>query len=229
MKTFYLLFISIVMGCISANASVKGDNGKMAEWIEQVPHKPKGTKTRIKVSAQHSMEKDYEKKREVVNEKRVVSVKTNFAYWAGAVANIVTDIQLQKHVSLSIPLNWSLWDMERKHGIRLVLFQPEARWWLKGVGDGHFVGVHVHAGIFNVKWLGKRYQTTKRPMLGAGITYGYSLPFSENWGMEFLAGLGYANMKYDEYYNIENGAKMGTDEYHYWGITQLGISLVYRF
>ena len=221
MKIFYILFFTILMEAISVNASVRGDNYGISGVVWQVPHKPKGIKTRINVSNKKSEEKDYEEKKRVIKasesktsqkdglEKRYVALKMNFAYWAGAVANISTDIQLQRHISLEL--------------------QPEARWWMKDVGEGHFIGVHAHAGVFNVKWQNSRYQTTKRPMLGAGITYGYSLQFSENWGAEFLVGLGYANMKYDEFYNIENGAKIGTDKYNYWGITKLGVSLVYRF
>ena len=43
------------------------------------------------------------------------------------------------------------------------------------------------------------------------------------------AGAGYANMKYDTYYNIDNGALIETKSRNYWGITRLGISLSYHF
>lgn len=208
----------------------------------QVPHKPKGTKTRININAKPSGSKERKEKPAVAQEKkaakpvrdngfdeRYVSLKTNIAYLVGAVMNISADVQLHRNISLELPLNWSLWDIEQEHGVRLVLFQPEARWWTKSVGEGHFVGVHAHVGMFNVKWQDSRYQATDRPLLGAGLTYGYSLPFSEHWGAEFLIGVGYANMKYDEFYNIDNGAKISTDKYNYWGLTKLGISLVYRF
>jgi len=36
-------------------------------------------------------------------------------------------------------------------------------------------------------------------------------------------------MKYNSFYNIENGAKLDTRIKHYWGITRVGLSLVYRF
>lgn len=36
-------------------------------------------------------------------------------------------------------------------------------------------------------------------------------------------------MKYNTYYNIENGAKLDTRKRNYWGITRAGASLVYRF
>ena len=100
---------------------------------------------------------------------------------------------------------------------------------MKGVGEGHFVGVHAHVGAFNVKWNEDRYQVAGRPLLGAGLTYGYSLSFDEHWGAEFLIGAGYANMKYDRFYNIDNGAKFDAGTYNYWGVTRVGASLVYRF
>lgn len=216
--------------------NVSGSKLKSTDtYSYQKPLKTKGTKTRINIGKKvekESVKKESTDKKSVKDTgiaKRYVSVKTNFAYWACAVANLSADIQLHRKLSLELPFDWSLWDIEREHGVRLVLFQPEVRWWMKNVGKGHFVGVHAHAGVFNVKWKDIRYQTAGRPLLGAGLTYGYSLPFSEHWGAEFLLGVGYANMKFDEFYNIDNGAKICTDELNYWGITKLGISLVYRF
>lgn len=216
--------------------NVSGSELKSTDtYSYQKPLKTKGTKTRINIGKKvekESVKKESTDKKSVKDTgiaKRYVSVKTNFAYWAGAVANLSADIQLHRKLSLELPFDWSLWDIEREHGVRLVLFQPEVRWWMENVGKGHFVGVHAHAGVFNVKWKDIRYQTAGRPLLGAGLTYGYSLPFSEHWGAEFLLGVGYANMKFDEFYNIDNGAKICTDELNYWGITKLGISLVYRF
>lgn len=245
MKTIYILFLTALTGLVSANASTTLDNGIGAEDVWQVPHKPKGIKTRLDMSAVNSAGKDSGKKQETVEKagdkvpgnvskkeetaKRYVAVKTNMAYWAVAVANLSADVQLHGHVSLELPLDWSLWDIGQEHGLRLVLFQPEARWWTSGVGEGHFVGVHAHVGAFNVKWRDSRYQSAGRPLLGAGLTYGYSLPFSGHWGAEFLIGAGYANMKYDEFYNIRNGAKNSAGKRNYLGLTKLGVSLVYRF
>lgn len=166
---------------------------------------------------------------ESVVSKRYIALKTNLAYQAVAVQNLAVEVQCNKHISVELPLIWSFWDMEQEHGIRTFTLQPEARWWTKEAGKGHFVGVHAHVGWFNVKWNDDRYQSTGRPLVGAGLSYGYLLPLSSHWGAEFTLGAGYANMKYDTYYNLENGARIGTDTYNYWGITRVGLSLVYRF
>lgn len=235
-----MLYLSLLGGAVQANPLTS--EGKPADRTDvwQVPHKPKGTK--IRLSIQPKEKRSAPKKTERTKTEhtsvpkissgpssRYVAIKSNLVYWAGAVMNLGAEVRLHEHISLDLPFNWSLWDIEREHGVRLVLFQPEARWWMKSVGEGHFVGVHAHVGAFNVKWQEDRYQTAGRPLLGAGVTYGYSLPFSEHWGVEFVIGAGYANMKYNQYYNIDNGAQIGKKNYNYWGITRIGASLVYRF
>lgn len=162
-------------------------------------------------------------------EKRYIALKSNVPFQALSIHNLAVEVQVHKQVTVDFPVMWSISDIEREHAVRGIAFQPEGRWWLKKAGTGHFFGVHAHAAWFNLKWEDNRYQTGKRPLLGAGISYGYKLPLSAHWGAEFNIGAGYANMKYDTFYNIENGAQLDTRIRHYWGITRAGISLVYRF
>lgn len=160
---------------------------------------------------------------------RYVAVKTNLAAWAGTVVNLAADVQVSEHVSVELPVLWCPWYVSDKHAVKTFTIQPEGRYWLARPGEGHFFGVHAHIGWFNVKWNRDRYQDTSRPLLGAGISYGYLLPLGEHWAGEFTLGAGYANMKYDTYYNIGNGARIDTRTKNYWGITRVGISVVYRF
>lgn len=160
---------------------------------------------------------------------RYVAVKTNLAAWAGTIMNLAADVQVSEHISVELPVLWCPWYVSDKHAVKTFTIQPEGRYWLARPGEGHFFGVHAHIGWFNVKWNRDRYQDTSRPLLGAGISYGYLLPLGEHWAGEFTLGAGYANMKYDTYYNIGNGARIDTRTKNYWGITRVGISVVYRF
>lgn len=160
---------------------------------------------------------------------RYVAVKTNLAAWAGTIMNLAADVQVSEHFSVELPVLWCPWHVSDKHAIKTFTIQPEGRYWLARPGKGHFFGVHAHIGWFNVKWNRDRYQDTSRPLLGAGISYGYLLPLGEHWAGELTLGAGYANMKYDTYYNIDNGARIDTRTKNYWGITRVGISVVYRF
>lgn len=160
---------------------------------------------------------------------RYVAVKTNLAAWAGTIMNLAVDVQVSEHFSVELPVLWCPWYVSSEHAIKTFTVQPEARYWLSKPGKGHFFGVHAHVGWFNVKWNRDRYQDTERPLLGAGISYGYLLPFNEHWAGEFTLGAGYANMRYDTWYNIDNGARIDTRTKNYWGITRVGLSVVYRF
>lgn len=160
---------------------------------------------------------------------RYLGVKTNLAAWAGTVMNIAADVQVGRHMSVELPLLWCPWHISHKHAVKTFTLQPEARYWLSAPGTGHFFGLHAHVGWFNVRWNRDRYQDTDRPLLGAGISYGYLLPLGDHWAGEFTLGAGYANMRYDTYYNIDNGARIDTRSRNYWGITRVGLSVVYRF
>lgn len=160
---------------------------------------------------------------------RYHSLKTNVAFDAIGVLNLAYEVQLHRKMTLDLPVMWSLWDAQREHALRVIALQPELRWWTGSeVGRGHFLGLHAHAAWFNFKWEDNRYQDAGRPLLGAGLSYGYKLPLGQHWGAEFNVGVGYANLKYNTYYNIENGALINTRIRHYWGLTRLGLSLVYR-
>lgn len=160
---------------------------------------------------------------------RYVAVKTNLAAWVGTIMNLAADVQVSEHFSVELPVLWCPWHVSSKHAVKTFTIQPEGRYWLARPGKGHFFGVHAHIGWFNVKWNRDRYQDTSRPLLGAGISYGYLLPLGEHWAGEFTLGAGYANLKYNTYYNIGNGARIDTRTKNYWGITRVGISVVYRF
>lgn len=160
---------------------------------------------------------------------RYLGVKTNLAAWAGTILNVAVDVEVGRHWSVELPVLWCPWHVSSEHAIKTFTVQPEARYWLSKPGAGHFFGVHAHVGWFNVRWNRDRYQDTDRPLLGAGISYGYLLPFNEHWAGEFTLGAGYANMRYDTFYNMDDGARIDTRTKNYWGITRVGISVVYRF
>lgn len=163
-----------------------------------------------------------------IREGGLVILKTNVMGWALVMMNMAVEVQVGEKMTVELPVTWSPWSVGQQHGARTFLLQPEARWWLQQVGSGHFFGINAHVGWFNVKWNKNRYQDTSRPLLGGGLSYGYALPLGGKWGAEFLLGGGYVNMKYDRFYNIDNGARVETQTKNYWGITRVGLSVTYR-
>lgn len=158
------------------------------------------------------------------------AVKTNIAYLAATVANIGVEYSFGKHYSIDMPVIYSPYTVSRSYRLRFLAVQPEFRYWLGSQTKGHFFGAHLNIGAFNISIdKEKRYQSPDG-FYGMGLSYGYALPFGRHWGAEFTIGAGYVHTKYDTYYNIPNGARYEKGiTYNYWGLTKVGINLVYRF
>lgn len=212
---------------------VKGEKQTQVKGKKQAGKPAPSAEAKAAVKKSQAKGKQQQKKKRQPKKPKTaehyIALKSNIPFQALSIHNLAVEVQVHEKITVDFPVMWSISDIEREHAVRGIAFQPEGRWWLKEAGTGHFFGLHAHAAWFNLKWEDNRYQTGKRPLLGAGISYGYKLPLSAHWGAEFNIGAGYANMKYDTFYNIENGAQLDTRIRHYWGITRAGISLVYRF
>ena len=163
-----------------------------------------------------------------IKSKRYSALKTNLAAWAATTVNFAYEVQIGRRFSLDLPVMWSSWDLTHTPALRVILFQPELRCWLLHPGRGHFFGLHAHVACYNLKWEKYRYQDTNYPLWGAGVSYGYALPLTDRWGIEFNFGAGYANSRYDTYHNVSNGTLYNTRLLHYWGITRMGLSFIYK-
>lgn len=157
------------------------------------------------------------------------SLKTNIIPWIATVGNLGTEIKLNPHISLDLSLWWCPWKISDKYSLKTFAILPEGRWWISNDWRGHFLGLHLTAAWFNLRYNSDRYQDNKRPILGAGFSYGYYFEFNKNWGLELMIGAGYLNMSYDRFYNISNGALIDKRTTSYWGIDRIGITLCYRF
>lgn len=158
-------------------------------------------------------------------------IKTNVAYLAATVANLGVEFAFGKHYSVEsandhiVPI-----PCHGRSGYAFWPFSPNSAIGSAHPMKGHFFGAHLNIGAFNIS-VDKhtRYQSPDG-FYGAGVSYGYVLPFARHWGAEFTVGAGYIHTKYDAYYNISNGARYEKGiPYNYWGLTKVGINLVYRF
>ena len=155
-------------------------------------------------------------------------IKTNIPFWALVVANAAAEYRFADHWSVDVPVYYSAWTTARAYRFRTLSVQPSVRYWLSPDWKGHFFGVHLTAGQFNIATNDKtRYQDVNG-MYGVGVDYGYALKFTERWGMEFNIGVGLIHTRYNTYYNIDNGMRYDTRVKNYWGITRCGISIIYR-
>lgn len=166
--------------------------------------------------------------KETGDEQFRVRLKTNIPYWALVIPNIGVETRLGDRWSLDVPVFFSPYTVDKAYRFRIFSVQPGVRYWFSPDMNGHFIGLHLIGGAFNISVNDRlRYQDTDGAW-GAGIDYGYELKFSRHWGMEFNIGIGYLWTRYETFYNIDNGASCGTSVLNYFGITRLGISLIYE-
>ena len=160
--------------------------------------------------------------------------KINAVPLAGLVANAGVEFKISPRFSIDIPFLYSPYNISSTKKIRVLALQPELRYWVNKRFNGHFFGLHTHVMWFNTAGIIKnkdlRYQDSgDKPLLGAGISYGYALPISEKFDIEFTLGVGYAKYSYDSFYNVPNGQKLGHNiSKDYWGITRLGVTFSYK-
>lgn len=214
----------VVSAIMRKKSSPAEENTEVEEYLEQVDttgfHSCDTTllqesELRISIS-----ERDYDR----------FAIKSNAAYLCAGVSNIGAEYAFHPHWSVDLPLVYSPYTIARSYRMKFLYVQPELRYWTSRALRGHFIGVHVHGGVFNVSVDRKNRYQSEKGFHGAGISYGYSLPVSRRWSIEFTVGVGYTFTKYSTYYNVYNGMKYQNDiPYNYWGIDKLGLNVVYRF
>lgn len=171
-----------------------------------------------------------------------VAVKTNLLYDATATINAGVEVAIAPRWTLDISGNFNGWNQSHQRRWKHWLVQPEARYWFCNPFAGHFLGIHLHGGQYNVggldnniSFLGTdfsglsnyRYQGW---FLGAGVAYGYSVILGRHWNMEFEIGIGYAYTRYDQFNCVGCGRKIKEDQdHHYFGPTKAAINLIYTF
>lgn len=168
---------------------------------------------------------------------REIDLKTNLIYDAAATVNLGLEFPLGRRWSMDVSGNYNGWTLSDNRKWKHWMVQPEFRFWTKTRQRGHFVGIHLLGGEYNLNKVHlpfNFYPSTGAQRhegwgAGAGFTYGYRWNFSERWGMEGQIGVGYIYTEYDEYCPNNCGVRIGSGTKHYVGPTKLALNLIYRF
>lgn len=164
------------------------------------------------------------------NEKSRWNLKTNLPFWGILWMNAAVEYKLSDNWSVDLSVYYNPVRYARSFTMKTFMIQPSLRYWFLPEMTGHFWGVHLATSIYNVAVDNEiRYQDSNYPLLGIGVDYGYALHFNDCWGMEFNVGIGYMHTHYETFYNVENGSRISSGYYNYFGITRAGVSLIYRF
>ncbi len=174
-----------------------------------------------------------------------IAIKTNLLYDASATVNLGVEIGLGKRTTLDISGNYNAWDTntELNEKMRHLLIQPEFRYYFCERMSGHFIGAHAHLLQYNINgdhWLPSIFKSASSfssidqeqsryqgEGYGAGLVYGYDWVVSPRFNIEFAIGAGYVYFDYERYGPTKCDPYIDSGDKHYWGLTKLGVSLVY--
>ena len=156
------------------------------------------------------------------------AVRTNLLHWAVLLPNLGIEYQPNETIGILLNGGWSRWTSEtsaKQH--RVWYITPEARYYL-GEAKHWYLGVEAHAGSFNLKVGDTGRQAD---FAGGGITGGYKLHLNRSLDLDFNLGLGYARLMDFDKYTRTNCVYVRTqpmENKNYWGLTQAGVSLVWK-
>lgn len=171
-----------------------------------------------------------------------VAIKTNLVGDALLNANLGVEIGLAPRWTLDIPASLNTWVLKDGKRWKHWFVQPGARYWFCDRFSGHFLGVHLHGGQYNVggingkiSFLGTDFRKLQEAryqgwFVGGGISYGHAWILGLHWNLEAEIGLGYSYTRYDQFRCTGCGKKVAEDvPHHYVGPTKAAINLVYVF
>lgn len=177
---------------------------------------------------------------EPIKRRNWLTIKTNMLYGASTLTpNLGIEIGLGRRTTLDISgsYNWFNLNRAKNDNKKLVhwIVQPEFRYFLCERFNGHFFGVHALYSQYNIgghelpMLLGRGSADFRHEgwAVGAGISYGYQLILGKRWNMEFSAGIGYVNLRYNKYDCPKCGSKISEENKNYFGPTKVAISLTY--
>ena len=87
---------------------------------------------------------------------QVVGVKTNLVMDAMKMINLGAEVGLSKKLTLDLYANYNPWKYKDQKMMKMLAIQPELRYWFCDKFNGHFVGFHVHGGVYQAAAINSR-------------------------------------------------------------------------
>ena len=173
-------------------------------------------------------------------EKTLFALKTNLLYDLGTGLNYAIEVPLGRKFSIQAQQHTPWWvTRDNRHCLQFLSVGPELRYWFKQTHPnenvrgnnllGHFIGAHVWSGDGDIQW--DRFGCYQFTFWSAGLTYGFAIPVSKHFHMEFSISGGYAQIPYQHYIPTEDWQILIKDRnnagtLHYWGPTKAEVSFV---
>ena len=165
-----------------------------------------------------------------------LAVRTNLLYDAFLLPTLGLEWRVNRNIGIKLDGSLSWWGGNSGTIQRIWVINPEVRHYLGearnlylGLGGtvGHY-NLYKGVGLWRIFTADTGYQGE---LYSGGLTGGYQLKLSGNWSLDFNLGLGYTHLTYDTF-TVSNQTRVYKEREktkNIWGVTQAGVSLVWKF
>ncbi len=162
-----------------------------------------------------------------------LGLKTNLLYDLTASPNLGAEVALGGRWTLDLGAGFNPFTFKDNRKWKNWLVQTEGRYWLCQPFYGHFFGVNVGGGEYNisrVSWPWPHIKSDYRYQgwsVMSGVSYGYSFLLGRHWNLELTFGVGVMHTKYKKYDCVECGNYLRKETRTFFSPTRVGINLIY--
>lgn len=164
-----------------------------------------------------------------------IAVKSDLLTGLLSSPNLGMEVRLSERFSLEGSFHYNPFPAGKDKRWKHWFVQPELRYWMCQPFGGHFFGVHLMYGVYNVgnmKLPFKMFEGVKSAryegdFMGAGISYGYHFILSPRWSIEANLGMGFLHTEYERYRCLHCGAQTGSGSRNFIAPTKTAVSLIY--
>ena len=165
------------------------------------------------------------------------AVSNNLIFDAMGALSAGIEVPLTKHRSWELYGSMRPWRRGEVTVNKHYFVQTQYRIWPCQVMNGFFWGPYLHAAEFNIGDKGfpltlietMRQNRYEGWLVGGGVGIGYEYALAKHWNLGAEIGAGYTYIKYKKN-GCERCGRLWEDaSYNYWGISRLGLNIIYIF
>lgn len=165
------------------------------------------------------------------------AISNNVIFDAAGMLSAGVEIPCSKKISVEAYGAIRPWRRGERDVHKSWALQGQVRFWPCKLMNGFFWGPYAHLSAFNYGnrdlffgiRLGKKDHRYEGWLIGGGMGIGYEYVLAKHWNICAEVGAGYTYIDRKTYSCEVCGSMKGSEGYHYFGISKLGLSLIYVF
>ena len=164
-----------------------------------------------------------------------IAVKSDLLTGLLSSSNMGVEVKLSERFSLEGSFHYNPFSAGEDKRWKHWFIQPELRYWMCQPFGGHFFGVNLMYGVYNVGnmklplglFKGIRSARYEGDFMGAGVSYGYHFILSPRGSIEANLGIGFLHTQYERYRCFHCGEQTGSGSRNFIAPTKTAVSLIY--